>query len=102
METRNGTPSGSVLGLADDLIGLRPFLPLNNIEFYFIALFQAFVSIVLDGAVVHEDIWSIIAPDKAITFCVVEPLDLAFVLRHKPCPSLRDRLRLGVVLPTSL
>jgi hypothetical protein len=86
--------SGRVL-MADYLIGLWAFLTLNDVKFYFVAFFQTFVTINLDGTVVHKNVWSIIASDKAISLCVVEPFHLAFVLRHEPCPSLGDRLRLG-------
>jgi hypothetical protein len=88
--------------MANYLISLRALLSLNNVKFYFVAFFQTFVPIDLDGAVVHENVRSIIASDKTVAFCVVEPFDLAFVLRHEPCPSLESRFRLGIVRPTCL
>lgn len=74
--------------MADDLIGLRSLLTLNDVEFYLVALLEAFVPIDLNSAVVDENVRSIIASYKAVAFCVIEPLDFAFVLRHEPCPSL--------------
>lgn len=74
--------------MADDLISLRTFLTLNDVELYFVALFEALVTVELNCAVVDENVRSIIASYKAVAFCVIEPLDFAFVLRHEPCPSL--------------
>jgi len=67
-----------------DLVRLRSLLSFNDVEFDFIALFQAFVAVNLDRAIVHEDIRPIITPDKSVPFCVVEPLHLALVLSHVP------------------
>lgn len=74
--------------MADDLVSLRTLLPLNDVEVYFVAFLETFVSVDLDGAVVYENVRTIIASDKAVTFRIIEPLDFAFVLRHEPCPSL--------------
>lgn len=71
------------------LVGLRTLLTFNDVEFDFVAFFQTFVPIDLDGAVVHKDVRTLIASDKSITLCVVKPLDLACVLSHEPCPSLK-------------
>jgi hypothetical protein len=81
--------------VADDLVGLRALLTLNDVKFYFVAFFQTFVSIDLYGAVVYKNVRSIVASDKAVPLCVVKPFDLACVLSHEPYPSLGDRLRLG-------
>ena len=86
--------SGCVL-VADDLIGLWAFLALNNVKFYFVAFFQTLVAIDLNCAVVHKNVRSIVASDKAVPFRVVKPFDFACVLSHEPYPSLGDRLRLG-------
>lgn len=88
--------------MTDDLVSLRAFLALNNVEFYFVAFFQAFVAIDLNGAVVYKNVGSIVASDKAVPFCIVKPFDLAFVLRHEPCPSLKADYGWGVVQPAFL
>lgn len=68
---------------ADDLICLRAFLSLHDVEFDIVSFFQAFISVNLNGAVVDEDIRSVIPPNKTVSLCIVEPLDLAFVLSHE-------------------
>lgn len=70
--------------MTHNLIGLGAFLPLNNVEFYFVAFFKAFVSINLDGAVVNKNVRSIVASDKSVPFGVVKPFDFTCVLRHEP------------------
>jgi len=74
--------------MANNLVGLRTFLTLNNIEFDFVAFLEALVSVELNSAVMDENVRSIIASYKAVALCVIKPLDFAFVLRHEPCPSL--------------
>jgi hypothetical protein len=79
--TRFGFISGNLTD-ASYGIGLGSFLPLNDIELDLVAFFQALVSIQLNRAVVHKHIGSIVPADKAITLCVVKPLDFSFVLSH--------------------
>jgi hypothetical protein len=67
---------------ARDLIGLWAFASLDDVEFHFIAFFEGFVAVELDGAVVNEYIRSIITTQETITLRVVEPLHSAFVLCH--------------------
>ena len=81
------TGSGRVL-VTDHLVGLWTLLPLNDVELDLVPLFQTLVSINLDGAVVDEDVGSVISSDESVAFGVVKPFDFAFVLRHEPCPSL--------------
>ena len=76
-------PSGRFFR-AGDLVGLGPLLALHNIEFDFVALFQTFVTVKLNRAVVDENIRSIIAANESIAFCVVEPLHFSFVCSHEP------------------
>jgi hypothetical protein len=66
-----------------DLVGLRAFLPLNNVKLDIIAFFQALVAVDNNGAVMDEDIRAIIAADEAVAFCIVEPFNFAFVLGHR-------------------
>jgi hypothetical protein len=63
-----------LFGLAD--VGrLRSFLALSNLELYFVAFLQAFVSFRRNGAVVHKNIRAaIVASNKAISLSVVKPL----------------------------
>src|SRR3954463_6329928 len=68
-------PSSSRFG---HICGLRAFLPLRNLKLYRIALLQAFVSFGTYGAIVNENIRSVVAPYEPITLRVIEPLDSAF------------------------
>jgi len=61
---------------------LWPFLSLHNLKLYLVALLQALIAFSGDGAVMNEDIRSIITPKEAVTLCVVEPLDRAFQSFH--------------------
>ena len=83
------------------LVGLRSFLSLDNIEFYLVAFLQTFVPIDLDGAVVDKDVGAVVSSDESVPFGVVKPFDLAFVLRHEPCPSLEREFDWAVA-PTCL
>lgn len=78
-----GAPSGN-FPRAYDLVGLWPFLALDNVEFDFVTLLQALITIKLNRAVMNEYIRPIIAADKSIALCVVEPLHFAFVSCHEP------------------
>jgi len=65
-------------------IRLRTFLALHNVELYLVALFERFVSVQLNRRIMDEDIRPIFASDKTIALGVVKPLDLTFVLSHRP------------------
>ena len=97
--TGNGIPASSetrglrcVVGggvpQANNGVCLRPLLTLNDVEFHIIAFFQGFVAIQLYCRVVNEDIWPVVASDESVALGVVKPLDLTFVLSHRPPPSL--------------
>jgi hypothetical protein len=80
---------GSGLGYlieARDGVSLGTFLALDDIKLDVVAFFEAFVSVELDCGVVDEDIGAVFAPDEPVAFCVVKPLDLAFVSSHLPYP----------------
>ena len=81
--------------MADHLVGLWTLLPLDNVEFDLVTLLQTFVPINLDGAVVDENVGSVVSSYESVAFGVVKPLDFTFVLRHEPCPSLEHDFRLG-------
>lgn len=76
--------------VSNDLVGLRPFLPLNNVELYLIAFFQTLVPIDLDGAVMDKYVGPVVSSDKAVTLRIIKPFDLTLVLSHEPCPSLKQ------------
>jgi hypothetical protein len=63
-----------------DLVRLRTFGALDDVELYFITLFEALISLTLNGTVVNEDIGSAFAAEESVTFCVVEPLYCALIL----------------------
>jgi hypothetical protein len=67
---------------AANLIGLRAFGAFDDVELYFVTLFEALVSFALDGAVMNEDVCPAIPAEEAVTFCVIEPLYRAFILTH--------------------
>ena len=67
---------------AADLIGLRAFGAFDDVEFDFVAFFEALVTFALNGAVVNEDVGSAITAEESIAFCIVEPLYGAFILSH--------------------
>jgi hypothetical protein len=52
---------------------LRTLRSLNNFEFDHVSLLQCAVAVSDDGGIVDEHIRAIVAPDKAITLCVIEP-----------------------------
>lgn len=59
----------------DDLICLRTFFSLNDVELDGIAFFEGFIAFRLDGAEVNEYVRSAIPSEKAVTFSIVKPLD---------------------------
>ncbi len=63
-----------------NLVGLRSFRTLYDIELNLIALLQTLIAFQLDGAVVHENIGSAIPAEKSIALRIVEPFNGAFVL----------------------
>src|ERR1700755_1229190 len=79
---------GGCVPLPDYPVRLRTLLPLNDVEFHVIALFQSLVTIQLDCRVVNENIWPVITSDESVALGVVKPLHLAFVLSHRVLPFL--------------
>jgi len=65
---------------ARDLVGLRSFSPLDDVKLNLIALFEALVTLALDGAVVNEDVCPAIAAEEAVALSVVKPFYGALVL----------------------
>src|SRR5665213_1005382 len=66
-------------------ICLRTLLALHNVELYFVAFFERFVSVQLNCRIVDENIRPVFASDESVALGVVKPLDLTFVLSHRPC-----------------
>ncbi len=95
MNDRGGDPKKFAAPLlcsfprAHHLIGLRTFLTLDNVELHIVSLLQALVPVKLDGAVMHENIRAVVAPDEPVALCVVKPLHLALVMRHVRMTSLQ-------------
>jgi len=54
---------------------LRPFRTLNNLKLHLISFLKRAVPIAGDGGIMNENVWAIIAPDEAIPFGIIEPLD---------------------------
>jgi hypothetical protein len=84
-----GRPFGSTNDLgyfpnSSNGIGLRALLSLDDVEFDFVTLLEALVSIELNRAVVNKHVGAVIPANKTITLRVVEPLDFAFILSHEP------------------
>jgi hypothetical protein len=73
---------------AKNRVRLWTFLTLNNVKFDVVAFFEALVTVKLNSGIVNEDIWAIVAPNEAVTFSVVEPLDFALIRCHEPNPLL--------------
>ena len=65
-----------------DLVRLRPFISLDDVEFYVVTFLQALIPVRLNRRVVYEHIGTIFPPDESESFRIVEPLYLAFMLRH--------------------
>jgi len=55
---------------------------LFDVELDGIVFFEGLVALGLNCGVVAEDVWSTFMLEETKTFCVVEPRNLAFVLRH--------------------
>jgi hypothetical protein len=63
-------------------IGLRAFLALHNFELYLIAFLQALVAFRLYGAVMDENIGTVLLANESESFCIVKPLNCAFNACH--------------------
>jgi len=65
---------------ARDLVSLRALRPLDDVELNLIALFEALITLALDGTVMNKYVCPAVAAEEAVTLCIVEPLYGAFVL----------------------
>src|SRR6266404_6872808 len=68
---------------AGNLLGLRSFLSLSNLEFYVVSFLQTAVAFRFNGTVVNKNVRPIVTTNEAKTLCVVEPLYFAFHSRHR-------------------
>jgi len=53
---------------------------LDNFEFNGVSFIQGFVSLAYDCRVVDKYIWTVIAPNEAVAFRIIEPFDSALHL----------------------
>lgn len=67
---------------AHDLVRLRSFISLHDVELDGIAFLEALIPVRLNRRVMYEHIGTIIAPNESEPFCIIEPLHFAFMLRH--------------------
>lgn len=65
---------------ARDLVRLRTFSALDDIELNLVALFEALVPLALDGAVVNENVCPAVSAEEAVALCVVKPFYGALIL----------------------
>lgn len=71
--------------MSDHLIRLWALLSLDNVELHLVTFLQTFVSINLDGAVVHEDVRAVVPSYESVPFRIIEPFDFTCILSHEPC-----------------
>lgn len=83
-------PSSSGLAGLGDVPRLRTLRTIDDFELNLLAFFERPESVALDCREVHEDIIAALALDEAITFSVVEPLDLARNT-HRTCLPCENR-----------
>ena len=67
---------------SEDLISLRAFGSLNDVELDLVAFLEALIALALDRTVMDEDIGPTVAAQETVAFSVVEPLNRTFVLCH--------------------
>ena len=66
----------------DNVTGLRALLALHDLKLYLVTLLQAFIAFGTDGAVMDENIRSVVATDEPEAFGVVKPLYCSFNTSH--------------------
>jgi hypothetical protein len=54
---------------------LGSFGSLDNLKFYRISFLQSAVAVPDDRGIMNKDVWAVFAPNEAIAFRIVEPLD---------------------------
>jgi hypothetical protein len=58
-----------------DVSCLRPLGPLYDLKFDWISFLKSAITVSDDRGIMNENIWAIFAPDEAVSFRIVEPLD---------------------------
>lgn len=70
---------------------LRSFLTLNNFELHRVAFLQAFVAFGIYGAVMNENVRSVVSSNEPVSFSVVKPLHSTFQTIHvRPLECVND------------
>ena len=67
---------------ASYIISLQSLGALDDIELNLVTLLEGLISILLDGTVVDEDIWTVTSAEEAESLCAIEPFHFTFVLCH--------------------
>src|SRR5215467_9644917 len=75
-------PSSALVVWLDYVRSLRSFLTLNNFELYRVAFLQAFVAFGINGAVMNENVRSVVSSNEPVSFSVVKPLHSTFQTIH--------------------
>ena len=65
-----------------NLVRLRSLISLDDVELYIVTFLQTLIPVRLNRRVVYEHIGTIFPSDESESFRIVEPLHLAFMLRH--------------------
>jgi hypothetical protein len=73
--------------ISSDFVRLRSLRSLNDVELYFVSLFQRLVAVSLDGTIVNEHIRAAVCAQKSESLSIVKPLHLSTVLGHDLSPK---------------
>src|SRR5262245_48153161 len=98
---------GSGLGDLDDVLGLQPLRPFDDVKAHSVTFGQGAESLGDDRGMVDEDVRTMLAHDEAVPLGVVEPLH-GTLLRHTGCSLqlvkqviVQGRLNRGVFHPAT-
>jgi hypothetical protein len=69
--------------MSSNAVRLWTFLSLNDVEDYFFAFFEAFITPFLNRTEMNEYIIATIPPKETIAFDIVKPLHYALILSHR-------------------
>jgi hypothetical protein len=59
------------------IASLRSFTTLDDLEFNCVPFVEGFVSVAYDCRVMNKYVWTVVAPDEAVAFRIIEPFDYA-------------------------
>jgi hypothetical protein len=71
---------GDQLTQLDHICGLRSFRTLDNFEFNRVPFVKGPISLAYNCRVVDKYVWTVIAPDEAVTLRIIKPFDWALHL----------------------